>query len=138
MIVMDGASQRSGKELLKERINKKLRPLLYRSQNEYAVIKVLLVFWASDESSTDNRSQPTFKDEAVELGNFFTQHLNYVVEFFAIPKASSQLELDSKLGQFLASADDVSSLAIIHYGGHGDEDVEDGGRQRAVWFAYDN
>ena len=133
---MDTTGWQSKKEILKERINKKLKPLLNRSQNEYALIKVLLLYWASEESGNDSHGQPTFKDEALELGSFFAQHLNYTVESYAIPVVGSQLQLDSKVGQFLASADDGSSLVIIHYGGHGDEDVENGGRQKAVWSAY--
>ena len=122
-------------EKLKNHFNKSLKGLSQKQLNDYTTIRVLLLYWDCEE--VDDRNKATFKSEAYGLESYFRSQLNYnAVEHFPIPTSDSQLSLSNKIGQTLISANDPSSLLIIHYGGHGDEDIANGGLQRSVWSAY--
>ena len=111
---------------MKDRLNKALEGRFDRTL-KYTSVQVLVLYW---EESDD----PGFEMEAKDVGHLFEREFFYVVEYYPIPKISSQLMLNRKITDFLIAHNNPDKLLIIHYGGHADEDR--GGKdqyRRAVW-----
>lgn len=97
---------------------------------DYDDVMVLILYWKDGDD-------PGFKAEADKLQRFFEENFrDYLVERFEIPSERSYLKLGEFLSNRLLLPNSRRSLTIIHYGGHGDED-QDNGRRRCVWAAKD-
>jgi hypothetical protein len=86
--------------------------------NDYDYIACLIIYW--------ERADPGYKQEALNVQSFFTSKLNYPATLYEIPLMQdkrSHLAVDKEINRFMESLEGKHSLAIIHYGGHGDEDV---------------
>ncbi|KAJ4394315.1 hypothetical protein N0V93_003532 [Gnomoniopsis smithogilvyi] len=120
---------------IRERANAILRDHFNRDRaNDYDRVKVLLLYWEVSD-------MPGCKDEANALAQLFTRRFNYQVQHWAIPPKNSQLLLDRTIANLLATILEPRSLAIIHYGGHGDADddknVSSGLREKkSVWASH--
>lgn len=118
-------------DALKDKINISLKDHFDRNLgNDYDSIVVLVVYWKESD-------QPGFKSEALELEGFFREQLQYPVIRYEIPSRNSFFALDSEITRFLTQLKAPHSLAIVHYGGHGDPDFLDSNhrRRRGVWAA---
>jgi hypothetical protein len=114
-------------EVLNEQLAKSAR------LSTYTTVKVLILFWQGEDEG--------FKEEGLQLGEFFETTFQYTVEQFEIPKIASYL----KLHQFItresldlssrSNKANEASLLIVHYGGHGDRNdrKNEGEEKRAVW-----
>ncbi|KAI1211534.1 uncharacterized protein F4807DRAFT_472988 [Annulohypoxylon truncatum] len=111
-------------------VNKKLKGHFERDrQSDYDCVEVMLIYW----EKSDNKG---FMEEAEELKKLFRDKFNYPVTLFAIPSDNSHLALDTALGNFLRTLIRPRSLGIIHYGGHGDSDLEGKRERRSVWASH--
>ncbi|KAF2495502.1 hypothetical protein BU16DRAFT_618292 [Lophium mytilinum] len=118
---------------LKSKINVGLKEQFDRNpKNDYDSIQVLLLYWEESD-------EPGFLTEALRLKKLFEELLKFRVHQFAIPTRDSHLALDAAIAQFLTRLESPPkrSLAIVHYGGHGDQDflASKDRRRRAVWAA---
>jgi hypothetical protein len=102
--------------------------------NDYDRVVCLIIYWAC--------AQTDYKKEAVQVQSFFTSKLGYRADLYEIPlleKNGSHLAVDNRIHRLVESLQEPRSLAIIHYGGHGDDDLEkdEKGRRprRSVWAA---
>ena len=112
---------------VQQRLDLALKRRTLEYKNQYESVSVLVLYW----EKSDN---PGFEKEARDVGNLFDQRCGYTVRYFPIPSVQSHLCLDEELTDFLKEyGRGKNRLIIIHYGGHGDEDVS-GGKQ-AVWAA---
>lgn len=99
-------------------------------ENDYDKVHVLLLHWQKSDLSG-------FKAEAFALEKLFSERFQYRVLHWEIPPDNSQLLLDAKIANFLASLIEPRSLGIIHYGGHGDADEDSPIRERrSVWASH--
>ncbi|KAI8930877.1 hypothetical protein NX059_011894 [Plenodomus lindquistii] len=114
-------------ELLNDELAKSAR------LSTYTRVQVLVLYWQGEVEG--------FKDEGLQLGEFFGKSFNYAVEYFEIPRSESYLRLHHFITQkSLALSEYLNegrgmSLLIIHYGGHGDRNdrKHEGEEKRAVW-----
>lgn len=110
------------------RLNKALQVQSWKVNNDYKSVAALIIHWQDCEDKG-------FKNEAHDLGNLFANDFHYNVEYYAIPSTDSHISLDNKINSFIIVNNQADSLAIIHYGGHGDADDEDDHEKLAVWAA---
>ena len=113
-------------EAIKQRMNSALLVEDWKVKNDYKLVSMLVLYWQES-------NEPGFKDEAHRIGEVFTNEFHYDVEYFAIPLENSHRRLDSKINSLLDDHEDPDHLIIIHYGGHGDADIEN--ERLAVWAA---
>jgi len=113
--------------VLKEQLNKSLEDRFKRS-TDYDAVSVLVIYWkdAPDKG---------YEAEATQIGGFFGAEFGYSVEYYDIPSADSELELDLRINTFLRDNRKVETLLIIHYGGHGNADNKRGQSRQSVWCA---
>ena len=111
---------------VQQRLDSGLEREAWEYKNEYESVSVLVLYW----QESDN---PGFEKEGHDVGNFFDQRCCYTVEYFPIPSKDSYMWLDDKLNDFWKNYGGKNRLIIIHYGGHGDEDISGG--KKAVWAA---
>ena len=112
--------------IIRQKLNTALKPEGWQSNNKYKSVSVLVIYW----EDSDNEG---FRREGHQIGNLFEQKLHYNVYYFSIPTKNSHMKLDERINEFLRDYGDPNQLMIIHYGGHGDEDVSAG--RLAVWAA---
>lgn len=98
----------------------------YKNRTEYDHVTVLALYWKECSDSG-------FKTEAVKLGELMKTKFNYHFEYFEIPSFGSQLALDIRLNELLATNRQANTLIIIHYGGHGE--LDDDNENQSVWAA---
>ncbi|KAI9149043.1 hypothetical protein HJFPF1_11089 [Paramyrothecium foliicola] len=79
-------------------------------------------------------------DEEELLAQIFTNNFHYQVERFQIPMDHGELALTTHLYQFMLNLRaQPNSLGIIHYGGHGDDDIDPilgHSNARGVWASH--
>ena len=112
--------------IVQQRFDTALKRKTWEFNNRYESISVLILYW---EESDDQG----FEKEARDVGNLFHRRCCYKVEYYAIPSKKSQMQLDERLNRFNKDYEGPDRLIIIHYGGHGDQDVNGG--KLAVWAA---
>ena len=115
---------------LRDELNEQLKAIP-RSADDYETASVLVICW-------EDADMPGFRDEAHQVSEIFKVNFGFHVEpLFLIPTSQSQLTLERAIIDFILTRGARSSLLIIHYGGHGDED-DDRVRYRkrqSVWAA---
>jgi hypothetical protein len=112
---------------LKEELNKSLEGRFKRT-TDYDAVAVLVIYWKKCKDKG-------YEDEAHQVGELFTKDFGYSVQFYEIPAADSELEMDARINKFLRDNRKVETLLIIHYGGHGNADDEYGQNKESVWCA---
>jgi hypothetical protein len=121
------------RELGIAKLNQGFAELFSRDRsNEYDRIGCLVMHWKELEPGEEG-----FRTEAVAVRDFFKRRLHYSATIYEIPSQNCQHAVRRKVHEFLEEFMGQNDLAIIHYGGHGDEDAkkgEDGRPQRrGVW-----
>jgi len=100
--------------------------------NDYDHIACLILYWGEADL-------PGYEEESLKVQSFFESKLKYPTVLFKIPSESSYWALDEKINYFMRNLRQKNCLAIIHYGGHGDADLQpdNDGRYplRGVWAA---
>lgn len=101
-----------------------------RSHGQFDDVIVLLIYWKDSDISG-------FRDEADQLASFFETRFKYTIFRFEIPSTESFFALNDKVLKIIQQYNTPSSLILIHYGGHGDEDADSGSERlrRGVWAA---
>lgn len=112
---------------LKEELNKSLEGR-FKRETEYEIATVLVIYWRDCKDKG-------YKDEAYRVGELFGKDLGYSAEYYEIPLADSELELDARINKYLRDHRQPEMLLVIHYGGHGNPDDEHGQKQESVWCA---
>ena len=113
----------------KSRLNQELQAYLGKNrERDYDSAIVLLLYWEEGE--------PCFKDEAASLEDLCRERFGYPVFHYPIPSKDSQLSLLKRIADLAGQSSSTRCLSIVHYGGHGDEDIENN-RRRGVWAAKD-
>jgi hypothetical protein len=112
---------------LKEELNKSLEGRFKRA-TDYDAVAALVIYWKKCKDKG-------YEDEAHQVGELFTKDFGYSVQFYEIPAADSELEMDARINKFLRDNRKVETLLIIHYGGHGNADDEYGQKKESVWCA---
>ena len=115
-------------EIIKSRINSALNFEDWEACNDYKRVSVLMIYW--EESDHDG-----FEEEARSLGKVFSDELHFEVDYYAIPSKQSHIKLDMRINSLLDECGHRGHLIIIHYGGHGDPNDDDGEEKLAVWAA---
>jgi hypothetical protein len=113
--------------VLKDELNKSLESRFKRT-TEYDLVAVLVIYWK-------NCKDKGYKEEGRTVGELFRKGFGYSVEYYEIPAADSELELDARINNYLREHRRSETLLIIHYGGHGNPDDEHGQNQESVWCA---
>ena len=89
-----------------------------------AETRVLCVYWGTGDHVD------VFREDSKRVQNLFNR-LNYPsVEEFEIPETNGEAEFEKEIWRHLRALQNVQSVFIIYYGGHG----EKGGRGR--WVAW--
>jgi len=113
----------------KDRLNQELQTHLGKNrERDYDSAVVLLLYWEEGD--------PCFKDEAGSLEDLCRQKFGYPVFHYQIPSKDSQLSLLKRIADLAEQSNSTRSLSVVHYGGHGDEDIENN-RRKGVWAAKD-
>ncbi|KAF2799728.1 hypothetical protein K505DRAFT_294092 [Melanomma pulvis-pyrius CBS 109.77] len=116
-----------------DRLNLALQEHFDRDRaNDYDTIGVLILSWKDADDDG-------YGTEARALKTFFKNVLRYPTTRYEIPSEDSFWALDEKINAFLKPLRKSRSLAIIHYGGHGDSNFIDYEGKRlprlGVWAA---
>jgi hypothetical protein len=102
--------------------------------NDYDRVACLTLYWEGAGSE--------YKEEALKVQLFFASKLKYSATLYEIPLEKPFWNADRAISHFIESVSDKRCLAIIHYGGHGDEDIERDQNRRqprmSVWAARDD
>ncbi|KAF2792091.1 hypothetical protein K505DRAFT_338992 [Melanomma pulvis-pyrius CBS 109.77] len=94
-------------------------------EHHYTETKVLFVHWGAGDHVD------AFREDSQRLQDLFLR-LNYpFVKEYTIPEVNSEAELEREIWTHLNSFQNMQSVLILYYGGHG----ERGGRGR--WVAHD-
>ncbi|KAL6159536.1 hypothetical protein ACJBU6_01974 [Exserohilum turcicum] len=90
----------------------------YWTTQQYERVTALLISWADDELGVAS--------EIDRLKVLLEQHLRYSTQRYHIPSINSEAELSHRLTSFVREcALGERDLAIVYYGGHGDNTVVD-------------
>lgn len=93
--------------------------------SDYKAVYVLLIYWADGE--------PGIIEEAERLLLYFRETWHFSVSSFPIPSDRSQAALQNEISNFIFNCQlSKESLLLVHYGGHGDANVEE---LKAIWAA---
>lgn len=115
-------------KVVKERINSALEFEDWQIRNQYKCVWALFLYW----EDSDCRG---FQEEARALGELFSRGFHFNIDFYPIPSEQSHVTLDTRINLLLTEHGDANNLLIIHYGGHGDSNDDDGEQKLAVWAA---
>ena len=111
------------------RLNQELQAHLGGDRlRDYDDIVVHLIYWVDGDAD--------FKEEATRLEDFCRKKLGYQVSQYQIPSEGSQRGLIKRVADIFNESTSTRHLTIIHYGGHGNEDIESE-RRKGVWAAKD-
>ena len=111
-------------------LNRKLEAAFSRPYHSYDCVQVCAIYW--EDSDNDG-----FRREAKDFQTFIQTDLGYPIQIITIPMIKSQLFLDKAINSLLENLNGESNLLVIHYGGHGDPDDDEGKNQsrKSVWAA---
>lgn len=101
---------------------------------EYAHVNVLLLRWQESDLSR-------LSEEEALLARLFREKFRFQVDHFGIPMEDGDLALEKRLLDLMATLRaNKPSLGIIHYGGHGDDDISTQSRPEGdavgVWASH--